>query len=423
VPERTFGPLGDLAQRHVDEFRLTGQMPPDPGFTELLSMTPLAPSAAPVDAAVRGVGNLVSRFPKAATATAGAAGLTAAPGQAEPPDPLSTARDTIARLRASRTKLQGEQEKLLAEGRQFDKIDSGNAAAVKQAQRLLGLNPDGNWGPKTSQAIADHKRRIDQQVTRLDSQLGKLTDDLEKQEGRLTGLEGGERLRQAEENVPPFSRMLRSYGELAGTGLGLALGGLGRWGMTRHANRAAAQRAVDVEASLNRNMSAVPGRVGRLNETWRQGGQGANPPFTSAPGTKYGVNVNPNAAPSSELFQGRPGIRGQVTGSDLAVMGGSAAEAGVAEYRLHHAHQELAAAQAAAQSDPSDLNIARLQQARDEVAFWQSLGRVGQAGVAGYGIAATKMPRHYPRPDLSRADSELANLNRLISPPKPKRKR
>jgi hypothetical protein len=123
------------------------------------------------------------------------------------------------------------------------------------------------------------------------------------------------------------------------------------------------------------------------------------------------------------LFPAPRGIRGQVTASDAASMGAFGAEAGVAEYRLHHAQGELQRALSAATADPSEINISRLQAARDEVAFWQSLGRVGQAGVVGYGSAATKLHRQYPRPDLSRADAELANLNRLIAPPKPARKR
>jgi hypothetical protein len=166
-------------------------------------------------------------------------------------------------------------------------------------------------------------------------------------------------------------------------------------------------------------MTAIPDRIGRLQETWRRGGQGGNAPFQSAPGSRYGYDVNPNAAPTSQLFQPRTGIRGQINATDVAVMGGLGTEGAVAEARRMAADHELAEANAAASRDPSDVNIARLQQAKDEVAFWQSLARVGQAGAVSYGVTATKTPRVYPRPDLSRADAELARLNQRLAPPAP----
>jgi peptidoglycan hydrolase-like protein with peptidoglycan-binding domain len=392
--------------------------------------------AGPVGPALRAAGNVAARAPATSAALA-AGGLTvAAPGSAEPPDALSTARETIAKLRQRQSDLEAEEKQLKAEQGRFGRLDRTNKAAVQKAQEDLQaeglylrnnagrpLTPDGIFGPGMGQAIEDYQRRLAKRLETNSTSRGNVGRDLETQGGRLKGLEGGERLRQAEQNVGPVSRALRDYGEIGGTVAGLALGGLGRWGMTRHANRVAAERAADVEARLGRNMTNVPQRAGRLGEVWREGGRGDAPPFTPAPGTRYGLQVNPNAAPTGELFTAPRGIRGQVRGSDLAVMGGSAVEAGIAETRLWQATERLEAATRAAQSDPSDINIAELQQARDEVAFWQSMGRVGQAGVAGYGVASTKLPRNYPRPDLSQADREVANLNRLISPPKATRKR
>lgn len=415
TPERSYGPLGDLAQQHVDELRYTGQMPPSPGFTELLPMMPFAPPAAGVDAAARGVGALVSRFPTTATAAAGAAGLTAAPTAAEPPDVLSTARDTIGRLRASRTQLQDEQTRLMAERGQFDRVNSADKEAVKEIQRRLGIKVDGIWSSGTSKAIADHRANVERQIGRLDGQLGKLTDDIENQERRLTGLEGGERLREAEESVGPVQQMLRDWGPLAGFGVG---GLAGHWTRTRAAHRVAGQSATRAR-EIDQRLLPQPGaraprsdaRAANVNEFWREGGAGEAVPFRTVQ-TGRGFARRPNAAEASDLYPPGPT---RFRGADYGMMGAGAAEAGVSGVFAHQAHQELSEAQAAVQADPSAINIDRLQRARDAVAFTETLWRAGAGFAAGRLGGAYTHPYREARPNVAAGEREVMTLNQLLA--------
>jgi hypothetical protein len=391
-------------------------------------------------AAERGAGllaGLASRYPAISIPAAGTAALTVAPGQAETPDPPQETRAQIAKLRKNQEKLTAERDRLTANSQRFEALNDPELtpeqrkAAIQKAQEFLqtqglylrddkgrAVKPDGVWGTGMTTAVQQYQQQLRQKQADNKAAFDSLDKDLQAQQQRLTGLEGGERLREAEKNVGPFSRMLRDYGEIGGTAAGLALGGLGRWGMVRHANRAAAEGASEIEQMLERRMTAVPPRTGRLNEVWRQGG--APPegvPFSPAPGTRYGVATNPAATPSSELFRGPTGIRGQFTGTDMAVMGGAGGDIAISEVRRRAAENELAQAQQDAKADPSELNIGRMQRAMDEVAFWQSMSRLGQTFGAGYALTATKTPRLYPQPNLSQA--EMANLNRLINPPRP----
>ena len=119
---------------------------------------------------------MFSTLPRAAASAAGIgtagaavqhaiAPAEAADGQSSGGD-LDTVRTTIGRLRSSQGELHAERQRLSTERLQFDKIDSGNRNAVAEAQRRLGLKPDGNWGPDTSKAIAAHKANVERQIER-----------------------------------------------------------------------------------------------------------------------------------------------------------------------------------------------------------------------------------------------------------------
>lgn len=387
----------------------------------------------PAVAAVRGAANIAGRNPAVTVPAAAITAGTAAPAETQTPDPLQTTRDQITKLRQRQVELEQEGARLTNEGRRFNTLKRDDAAAVKAAQEALqsqGLylrnskgkpvTPDGVWGDGMAKAIEDYQARIRTDLDKNRKAQETLGKDLEGQTTRLTALEGGERLREADKNVGPVSRAVRNYGEIIGTAIGLGVGTAGRIGMVRHANQVAEARAAAIEAMMARRMTAVPPRVGRLNEVYRQGGQPAGAPFRPATGTRFGVEPNPDRVPASELFKGPTGIRGQFTGADLSATAGAGAEVAYSEYRRAGANHELEQAQADAQKDPSEFNIQRLTRAIDEAAFWQAMSRMGQAAGASYVITAAKTPRRYPRPDLSQADSELANLNRLISPPPPK---
>ena len=117
--------------------------------------------------------------PRTAAAVSAAAGLTAAPTQAEPPDALTTARDTIARLRRSQADLEAQQKKLRDEAKQFDNINLKDTDAVKRAQQAAGTKPDGIWSDKTTAAISAYRAEKNRQADALDRQAGRLSQDLE----------------------------------------------------------------------------------------------------------------------------------------------------------------------------------------------------------------------------------------------------
>jgi hypothetical protein len=373
---------------------------------------------------LRAAGNMAARVPAATATAATGAALLAAPGEAEPPSELSRARDLAQKTRENRAKIEADQRQLRNEAKQFDSVNLKDAEAVKKAQAAVGTKPDGIWSEKTAAAVQAYRDRKNREADTLDKRLETLSRDLERQEREVTNAEGGERLRNSDQNIGTFNALLRTYGEPAATVLGIGTGLGSRWGLTRLANRSREGTAEAVEAMLKQNMSRVPRRTGRLNEIWRRGGASSEQmPFTPAPGTKYGVATNPNAAPSADLFPVPPVWRRQFTGADLGAEGVAGADVVYSELRKSQAENELAHAQDIARQDPSELNIARMQRALSEVAFWQSMSRFGQGTAGGY-LAGTKFShRHYPQPDLQQADAEMANLNRLINPPPRRRTR
>jgi hypothetical protein len=394
-------------------------------------------AAHPMARGANAVGKLgmeaVRRAPGLSAALLAAAGITAAPGEAEPPSPLSETRDLIGRLRARQTGLANDLAGIDADEKgfkaRFGKISSSSPKPDIQAVQdflaspagggLYGgrdphgraIVPDGRWGDGTRSAIDAYLKGLESRRATIRTTLDKLGADLGTQTTRLTGLEGGERLREAEENVGPVRGFVRDWGPWAAMGAG---GLLGHWTRSRAAHRVAdetAGRARLLDAMITPRARQAQARAANVNEFWRAGGAGENVPFRTVQ-TERGFARRPGTAEPSDLFPPGP-VR--YRGSDYGVAGVAGVEAGVSGTLAYQAHQELTEAQAAAQRDPSAVNIDRLQRARDVVALTESLAR-GGAGVAlGRLGGAWTHPYRDARPNVPAAEREQALLNQLLA--------
>lgn len=375
------------------------------------------------------VANVAAQAPRTTAAAAAGTALTAVPAQTQQPDPVLTAREGIARLRGEQERLQSEQARLRDASRRFDGLRTTDPAAVRQAQEelaamgLYGLSPDGKrvqpdgrWGGGTQDAINRYRQRTEAEMATVNEQLRTIGGDLQREQSRLTGLEGGQRQRQAEQNVGPWQRAIRDYPGMIGTAAGVALGVGGRGAATWIANRGAGQRAVEAARLMTARRGDVPSRVGNVNEIWRLGGEPANVPFSVAPTAPRGYSPNPNVAPASSLFPQPSGFSANVRGPDYALMGGYALDAGLMELRAHSAAAEVAEARAAVDRDPSEINIGRLQRALDMEGFWTAAARAGQMALPAHALTSKLAPYRYPRPNVAPAEAEVMRLNQLLAP-------
>jgi hypothetical protein len=366
--------------------------------------------------AVRAVANVAGRNPAVTVPAAAITATTAVPGETQTPDPAQTTRDQITKLRQRQVELEKEQTKLTDEGRQFNNLNSGDSNAVKEAQRRLGLNPDGNWGPKTSQAIDDFKKRKANEIEANRRQQIQLGKDLETQERRLSGLEGEERLRRSNEDLSGFQRFMRDYGELTGYGAGLLLGTGSRWGVTAASDALSARRATRATQIMGQRARDFEDRVGRVNEFWMRG-QRRSPLSNREPAlvpdatSARGFRSNPNAPAIEELY--RPSAAGNAT-ADIGIPAFFAGDAAISYTLKRQYEQDVKDAEAAVDKEPSEANIERLQTARVKAGMADAVFR-GMAVAAGsYPASALKFQRHPADVSTRRAEAELARLNRMI---------
>jgi len=315
-----------------------------------------------------------------------------------------------------------------AHGAQPSGAPSGNAEDIKQLQqelRQFGYSGpiDGVWKAGTQRAY-EAKQQADQ-MHMQQQQLGiqKELAEAQKRDAEARDAEtkrqaeadalkaqqreqGQQRYNEAESNVGGFSRLLRDYGTPAGVTVGALVGPAARALVTR----AAGGPAREVASMMSNKLTSTPDRVGRINEVWRQGGQGGAVPFTNMPGQKPGFAANPNAASPGELFKPNKALN---MATDVGVMGGFGGEAAATGYLAHGWEQELQKASEAAAADPSDINIGRLQTAKDNVAFYESLSNAGRAAIPSY-LTASKFMKRPGAPNLSGVEGEKLKLEKLL---------
>ena len=368
-----------------------------------------------------------------------AGGVTAAtPGQTQTPSPVELAQRQLDQLMAQQTRLTKRQEDLTAESTRFDSLRETSQPSddVRRVQEFLNargasLTVDGLYKGRTRDAIRQFQQETRRALTTVSNELNTLAPNIQsaqqaiEEANRRAGVSAGsQRLRDVEANLPWYSRLMRDWSEPIAYAAGPVIGGLTRYGVVRHANRASADAARQAENLVISPPVDLPSRVGRANQFWARGQSGANAQdaFLRAPQAAYGFRANPNAPPAAELYRPPPGWRAPVT-TDLPIMAGMGAEFALAEFQAHRARQELDAAQAAYDKDPNnEANIQRLQHAKDQVGLWQGLGVLGRMGAAGYGLTGLKVQRHPSRPDTYRAEAERIDIDQTLrgGPPAPR---
>lgn len=315
-----------------------------------------------------------------------------------------------------------------------DRAGAEEPDAVKQLQATLQKQGhyrgaiDGRMGPETQRAqqAAQEAQRLQtqqeqaaaqmasagaQQATAqaqlAESQRQRLADETKAQQRE----QGNARMNEMESNLPWYSRAIRDYSTPLGIGAGIIVGGATRGKVVGTANRSSAAEAQAAEDVMAGPAKGLPARAARANEFWRRGGAGAEVPFLPTQAAP-GLAANPNTAALNTLYQ--PSNRANMA-KDIGIMGGFGAESAVGQgYLVPHAQEELRAANEAASADPSEINIRRLQAAKDNAALMEGLMNFGRAGAAGYGAGALKMQRSNTVPNMSRAETERLQIEELL---------
>jgi hypothetical protein len=379
-------------------------------------------------------------------AVGGAAAATASDTQAPAPTPQLGPRTTEAQTaleaaRKSLKELEDERKRLQGLAQRFDpdQFDwtSGTAAErkerIKAAQTAIGTNPDGTSGPDTRAALAAYRRRQLAAIDALGPRESTIRADITKAEERRAEAEkldlqdaGSRRLQEAQPG------WLEQSAPWLGLPLGFASGYALRRGLGSLSQRRAATQTADANAlAAQFGQGDVPARVGRLNRFWTEGSPRTGaPPFGFAPGgTPYpwtsqthqvrpgimGGNVQREVLTPDQLYRQSIGARFAPTATTQALGG---VEAGIGHLGSSYFGPQLAEAEAAANQEPTEANIQRLQRLRAAVAAFGFSERLGLGTMSGglYGAAKHPMGRGGARPDVAAAEAERGALDMLLHP-------
>lgn len=397
-------------------------------------IAPWAIGAGPMGGARAGVsaaGNMAARFGPRAVRFAPAA--EAAPGGMARDVAAGAAAGAFAPSEANAQAPQGQDIRALQ-------------TELKRSGDYTGAI-DGKWGEATQAAVnaarikKEQREAEDRQLERdkVTASLGvsKATQAAEaakteetKRLSRETELRnqqreaGNKRLQEVETNLSPTSKAIRSYSGPAGYGVGLGMGMLARGGAVKMADKLSANKARKAEELFMKDgtevaMKGAPDRVARSNEFARKGG--GVEPFEVTPKVNPGYRANDSATPFNELYQPS---KGKNLATDLGIAGAFGGEAALGEFKLKpDAHEELIAATQAANADPSEINIGRLQDAKDNVALWEGASNIGRGGAVGYGLRAMKTQRAPSAPNMAPAEAEKMSLEATLRKLAPKTKK
>lgn len=223
---------------------------------------------------------------------------------------------------------------------------------------------------------------------------------------------GEERLKTVESEVPWYRQMLREYGPIAGYIAGAALGPAAKSKVVGLYDEASAAKAAASNKILD-DLPDLPGRVAGVNQFWAQGGKGTRAPFVADPNADLGFRPNSMVAPASKLYQ--PSKLGPIV-SDLGVAGTFGGESAYGQMVMApQAQAELEKAQDAVGADPSEVNIQRLQAAKDRMAMAEFVTNMGRLGSASYLGAGFKYGRQPVRPNVAGAEAERIRINQELT--------
>lgn len=349
---------------------------------------------------------------------AGAAGLSASEARAQEASEYDSAKNEVSRLEAG--------------VRLIEETDQSSPAAIKKMQQFLKAQgvytqqyvPDGVWARGTDTAVETYRGRLAtarQNLTRLNQE--------REAASRRTRSTPGE---QAFREIAPNASF---WGGLA---LGLGSRGAATWFTNRGSKRAVREVNALLSASgkpLARNQAAAARRrMGRLTEFYVRGGErvpgGVNVPFVHSPRSKVGFKPNPaGVTPTDALFPlesggGRLGaIRREYHLPDLLTIGGAGIDVGVSQAFLFDAERRLKEAEADLRRNPnSEDAMAKVRSILNEIAWAKMFRGVGGGIGLGHAGGALKLRYSRDRPDVGRANAELAELMAFLAPKKPKPK-
>jgi hypothetical protein len=237
---------------------------------------------------------------------------------------------------------------------------------------------------------------------------------------------GGERLRKAEDDLNPARMLLRNLGSTAGYVGGAIIGGLTRKGVTKLSDKFSEKAVERANSIINTPTRDTAGKVAKVNQFWTEGQKGGafrgkpEAPFIDAPRSKTKFKANPDAPEASALYH--PNKAANI-GTDLGIAGLFGAESLAAqEFMEKPGREELRAAEEAVNQDPSEVNIERLQAAKDRVALGEMIRNAGRAGGVSYLGSGLKFRRSSSRPDVAKAEAEKIRLNQDMGTKPKKRK-
>jgi hypothetical protein len=405
------------------------------------------------------VAGTISRNPTMAGFLA-AGGVTAAtPGQTADAPPLRErapgARKAEADVRGRLATAEEDLRKAREDVARYDdrSFNWRDPDAVEAAQRnfqgmdirvrdpktgqMVPVPSDRRDGPLTRQGAAEYARRAAARVKDLEAGLAATRTELERAGTAVREAEGldardisARRMKELDEPT-----LVQRFGPNAGYFAGLGQGAVERWMLGRAfrgLERARTDRANTLMADLGKGDANE--RVGRLNQIWTEGGS-RNPPYAYTPGTRpYPWTAAPDAPPpgvssvfsprdpsatlnASRLY--RPGpleSYGPVAGTTLT--GGYEWLQG--EHNMEEARRELIAAETAVAGKPAptEVEMQRIRDARQGLAWATFLRNVGRGGIAGGAMTDLHMRAHAPsRPNIGRAETERGAVDLLLNPP------
>lgn len=258
---------------------------------------------------------------------------------------------------------------------------------------------------RANQATAEAKREADRIRGEKDAA------DLARKQA------GDERMRDIEKNISPTSRIIRDYSGPIGLAGGALAGGLIRGALKLGSDalskyRARAGDAIMATPTVGKTVAdEALSRVARVNEFWRKGG--GEVPFINTPAASPGFAVNPKAAQLKSTYN--QNIHPVVEATTTAVPVG---EFVWADMQGSEAQDELIKAQEAAAVDPSEVNLQRIQAAKDNVALYKGASNAGRVAASAIGLGAVGS-RYMPanpklQPKMAPAETEQLSLQKLL---------
>lgn len=275
-------------------------------------------------------------------------------------------------------------------------------------------------GQQTIDAAKGKAAESEAEAKRIEAEAKKAEAD------RQAALDAEARKRTAEK--PAWRQAIEDYGPLAGSAIGLYLGGATRVGSVKKYDAAAKERAAraDALAAQMRPNTAVTAktlepRYGRINTIYTEGQNPWFPrtsPYQPAPGFNPAVRANRDAPGATKLYEAR---QPQNFLKDASLVGLGLGDYVVANERAQ-TYRGLAKDAEAASARPGGDTQAN----RDRVDRYNLLADLAETAKAagpafsvGYLGSALKYGRTTPRPaKIDKVDAERAQIDKYLAGPK-----